>query len=162
MTTKTKTTKVATPTVDPIAEMQSQIANLTAMIASLTQAVQVVPAEVAEVVPAKSAKAKGTTTKAAKAKAADAEAKKALHAERKAAYENARIEWANRTWADCIKVAAAEIRINRKANVRNANIAVGNIREWLSSVSNQGFMAARKEQDVPYATAMAALEKAAK
>jgi cell division septum initiation protein DivIVA len=146
MPTKTKTTKVATPTVDPIAEMQSQIANLTAMIASLTQAVQVVPVEVAEIVPAKSAKAKGTTTKAAKAKAADAEAKKALHAERKAAYENARIEWANRTWADCIKVAAAEIRINRKANVRNANIAVGNIREWLSSVSNQGFMAARKNR----------------
>jgi hypothetical protein len=161
MPTKTKTTKVATPTVDPIADMQSQIANLTAMIASLTQAVTVVP-ETADVVPTKSAKVKGTTTKAAKAKAADAEAKKALHAERKAAYENARIEWANRTWADCIKVAAAEIRINRKANVRNANIAVGNIREWLSSVSNQGFMAARKEQDVPYATAMAALEKAAK
>lgn len=151
--------------VDPIAEMQAQIAALTQAVTALlapalnAQAHAKSPARDVTLPPTKG-KAKASKNKPARVRD---EAKIEAHNARKLAITQARDTWAKREWADCVKFAAAEIRKNRKANTRNANITDASCpRVWLSTESNQGFMAARKTHAVSYADAMQALETASK
>lgn len=148
---------------DPIAEMQAQIATLTRAVNLLLVAVDPDTVGTTAHAPAQAkSPARVAAPKTAKKRDPNADAKKAAHLAKREAYTQARDAWASRDWDTCVKMAAAEIRKNRKAGVTNANIAGDCVRRYLTSTSNQGFMAARKNAGVAYADAMGQLEKASK
>lgn len=149
-------TREITPAIDPIAELQAQIS-------TLTQAVSALLANAGAVTPAPAqAKSPARVGKTAKKADPNAAAKKQAHRERVEKFAQARDSWASKTWADCLKLATAEIRKNKQAGTINANIAGDSNRVWLTSTTNQALMAARKTHAVAYAEMELALAKAAK
>lgn len=152
-TVKTRTNNTRTnntPAIDPIAKLQADVA-------TLTQAVQALLANAVTPAPAQ---AKSRTRVAAKSP--DSDAKKQAHRARVEKFAQARDSWASKTWADCLKLATAEIRKNKQAGTINANIAGDSARRFLTSTTNQALMSARKTHAVAYAEMELALEKAAK
>lgn len=156
-TTKTRTQKNNTQAKE-IAGLKAEIGEIKALLQALANA----PANDAPApAPAKNAPAKGKGKKADKAK----QAKREAHHARVGSITAKKAEWATHTLAHAIKLAAAEVRANRKANVANEAIrgcSPESARVWLTSATNQALKSVREREGVHASEVEAMLAKASK